>query len=294
MNIDPACVECIIKQSKRVADAIHADEKLTKEIVQAVEAMAPGFSFEQSPPEVAAAVYEKMAQIAGKVDLYDEVKRLSTDKAHSFIPHLEEKIAASSKPLLTATKVAVAGNVIDLAAEYAFDLNEELEKIFHTNFAVNDFDKLQARLSEASTLLYIADNAGEHIFDKIYIKAILSLYPELEIYYMTRGNAIINDVTYEEAKEAGFDTICHLVNSGVNTPGFVYSRANKEAQRLFDTADLVLTKGMGNYECLSDKGREDLFFLLKVKCNVVANSLGQEVGDIICKRYELQTPSTER
>ncbi len=284
MNIDPACVECIINQSKRVANAIHADAELTKEIVKAVEEMAPGFSFKQSPPEVAAAVYEKMSQIVGKTDLYDEVKRLSTDKAHEFIPHLEEKIRVSCEPLLTATKVAVAGNVIDLAAEYAFDLNEELDKIFHTEFAVDDFDKLQESFSHASTLLYIADNAGEHIFDKIYIKTILSLYPGLEVYYMTRGNAIINDVTYEEAKEAGFDEVCHLINSGVNTPGFVYDRANDEAKRLFDDADLIVTKGMGNYECLSDSPRKDLFFLLKVKCNVVANSLGKAVGDIVCKR----------
>lgn len=283
MNIDPACVECIINQSKRVADAIHADEKLTKEIIQAVEQMAPGFSFEQSPPEVAAAVYEKMAVIAGKTDLYDEVKKLSTQKAKAFVPHLEEEISKASDPLFIATKVAVAGNVIDLAAEYTFDLSEELDKIFHTDFAVDDFSKLQNTLSRASTLLYIADNAGEHIFDKIYIKTILSLYPNIEIYYMTRGNAIINDVTYEEAKEAGFDELCNLLSSEVNTPGFVYDRANEASKNLFDTADLIITKGMGNYECLSDTRRENLFFLLKVKCNVVARSLGKEVGDILCK-----------
>ncbi len=283
MNIDLACVECIINQSKRVADAIKADDKLTQEIVQAVEKMAPGFSFEQSPPEVAAAVYEKMAKIAGKSDLYDEVKKLSTIKAQSFIPHLQEQIKLSQTPLLTATKVAVAGNVIDLAAEFAFDLNEELDKIFHTDFAVNDFDRLEKQLGKASTLLYIGDNAGEHIFDKIYIQTIASVYPDLEIFYMTRGNAIINDVTYEEAKEAGFDEICHLINSGVNTPGFVYDRANVESQELYDSADMVLTKGMGNYECLSDSKRDNLFFLLKVKCNVVAQSIGKNVGDIICK-----------
>lgn len=283
MNIDPACVECIINQSKRVADAIHADERLSKEIVQAVEMMAPGFSFEQSPPEVASAVYEKMAQIAGKEDLYDEVKKLSTQKAHTFIPYLQKEISGSSEPLLTATKVAVAGNVIDLAAEYAFDLNEELDKIFHTSFAVNDFERLQDKLLQSESLLYIADNAGEHIFDKVYIQTILSLYPKIRVTYMTRGNAIINDVTYEEAKEAGFDALCNLVSSGVNTPGFVYDRANKASQELFDSADLIITKGMGNYECLSDVKRENLFFLLKVKCNVVARSLGKEVGDIICK-----------
>ena len=283
MNIDPACVECIINQSKRVASAIEADDKLSKEITKAVEEMAPSFSFNESPPEVAAAVYEKMAKIAGKKDLYDEVKKLSTLKAQEFVPYLEKEVSHSHAPLLTATKIAVAGNVIDLAAEYAFDLNEELAKIFHTSFSVNDFAKLEDRLKKTKTLLYIADNAGEHIFDLIYIKTILSLYPEITLTYMTRGNAIINDVTYEEAKDAGFSEVCELISSGVNTPGFVYDRANKMSQELFDSVDLILTKGMGNYECLSDVKRKNLFFLLKVKCNVVARSIGKEVGDIICK-----------
>ncbi len=283
MHIDPACVECIINQSKRVADAIGADEELSKEITRAVEVMAPSFSFDQSPPEVAAGVYEKMAKIAGKTDLYDEVKRLSTQKAKTFVPYLEEEIRRCDDPLLTATKIAVAGNVIDLAAEYAFDLNEELEKIFHTNFAVNDFDKLYKCLSTASSLLYIADNAGEHIFDLIYVKTILSLFPKIKLTYMTRGNPIINDVTYEEAEEAGFGEVCDLISSGVNTPGFVYERANEASRKLFDEVDVIITKGMGNYECLSDTKRKDLFFLLKVKCNVVARSIGKEVGDIICK-----------
>jgi len=283
MNIDPACVECIINQSKRVASAIDADEKLSAEITKAVEEMAPSFSFNESPPEIAAAVYEKMAKIAGKKDLYDEVKKLSTLKAQEFVPYLEKEVSNSQHPLLTATKIAVAGNVIDLAAEYAFDLNEELGKIFHTNFAVNDFSKLESELEKANTVLYIADNAGEHIFDLIYVKTILSLYPKIKLTYMTRGNAIINDVTYEEAKEAGFSEVCELLSSGVNTPGFVYNRANQASQKLFDSADLILTKGMGNYECLSEIKGKNLFFLLKVKCNVVARSIGKEVGDIICK-----------
>ncbi len=102
-------------------------------------------------------------------------------------------------------------------------------------------------------------------------------------YYFVRGKPIINDVTVREAKEAGFDELCHLVDSGVNTPGFAYSRATKEAQELFDSADLVISKGMGNYECLSPSHRKEICFLLKVKCGVVASSLNAEVGDIICK-----------
>jgi len=284
MHIDPACVECIIGQSRRVAEAIGADDALSEKILSTALAMSKDFSYSQNPPEVATPLYEKMAELAGKKDLYDEVKKASTLKALSFVPLLEEEIRNSSEPLFTATKVAVAGNVIDLAAEVEFDLHEELDKIFHTEFSINDFPLLQKKLSKASTLLYIADNAGEHIFDKIYIQTISKLYPSLNVTYMTRGNAIINDVTYEEAQEAGFEELCNLVSSGVNTPGFVYSRANETSQKLFDEADLIITKGMGNYECLSDYGRKELFFLLKVKCNVVARSLGKNLGDIICKQ----------
>ncbi len=283
MTIDPACVECIINQSRRVADAIHADDELSARLTGTVQQMAPGFSFQQSPPEVAADVYETMAEIAAKSDLYDEVKAHSTEKAKQFLPLLREKIKASNAPLLTATKIAVAGNVIDLAAEVTFDLNEEIEKIFETAFAQDDFEQLCSSLEAAGTLLYIGDNVGEHLFDYLYIETLKRLFPNLEISYMVRGCAIINDVTMKEAEEAGFDKLCHLVDSGVNTPGFVYDRANEESQRLFDEADLVITKGMGNYECLSPTHRENLCYLLKVKCNVVAASLGKEVGDIVCK-----------
>ena len=283
MNIEQACVECIINQSIKVSNAINADDNLSSNLTSTVKEMSKNFSFKDNPPEIASYVYEKMAQIADKEDLYDEVKQLSTKKAKSFIPILKDKITKSKNRLLTATKIAVAGNVIDLAAEVEFDLDEELEKIFHTEFSHNDFDKFKTQLSLAKKVVYLADNVGEHIFDYMFIEVLQELYPDLEIYYLVRGNPIINDVTIKEAREAGFDKLCHLVDSGVNTPGFAYSRTTKEAKELFDSADLVISKGMGNYECLSPTHRDNICFLLKVKCGVVANSLDMELGDIVCK-----------
>lgn len=283
MNIDEACIGCIVNQSCKVANAIHADQTLSHQLTSTVENMSKSFSFELTPPEIAADVYEKMAQIANKSDLYDEVKEHSTTKALSFIPLLKERLLQSDNKLLTATKIAVAGNVIDLAAEVEFDLHEELENIFHIDFAHNDFEAFEVRLQSADKVLIIGDNVGEHIFDYLFIETLQELYPEKEFSYMVRGNPIINDVTIKEAKEAGFDKLCNLVDSGVNTPGFTYSRATKEAQTLFESADIVISKGMGNYECMSPPKRENICFLLKVKCSVVAASLGKNIGDIICK-----------
>ncbi len=283
MLIDEACVSCIINQSAKVSDAINADSALKKELTSTVEDMSRDFSFKQNPPEIAAYVYEKMAEIANKTDLYDEVKALSTTKALSFVPLLKEKLLNANNKLLTATKIAVVGNVIDLAAAVEFDLEEELVKIFDTAFAHNDFESLKSSLEVAKNVVILGDNVGEHIFDYMFVETLKELYPNVEYYYFVRGNPIINDVTLLEAREAGFDKLCHLIDSGVNTPGFAYSRASKEAQKLFDGADLVVSKGMGNYECLSPAPREKICFLLKVKCGVVANSLEKEVGDIICK-----------
>ncbi|CAI6147664.1 MAG: hypothetical protein SPLUMA2_SPLUMAMAG2_01690 [uncultured Sulfurimonas sp.] len=283
MLIDKECVACIINQSVKVANAIGAQEDVKNELLSEVTQMSKSFSFTHNPPEIAADVYEKMAVIANKTDLYDEIKDLSTKKASALVPALKEKLKNSQNKLLTATKIAVAGNVIDLAAAVEFDLEEELVKVFHTEFAQNDFDVMQTKLSQAKTILVIGDNVGEHIFDYLFIEVLQELYPSAEYSYMVRGNPIINDVTMKEAKEAGFDTLCKLVDSGVNTPGFTYNRANEYSQKLFDSVDVVVSKGMGNYECLNESKRDNIFFLLKVKCDVVANSLGKTIGDIICK-----------
>jgi len=283
MTIDEACISCIINQSVKVANAIHADELLSNELKSTVTEMSKSFSYSDAPPEIASYVYEKMALIANKEDLYDEVKELSTKKALSFVPILKKELLNSENILLTATKIAVAGNVIDLAAEVEFDLDEELEKIFHTEFAHDDFSLFEEKLKSAKSVLIIGDNVGEHIFDYLFIETLKEFYPNTLFSYMVRGNPIINDVTIKEATEAGFDKICQVVDSGVNTPGFTYNRANSHSKELFDSVDLVVSKGMGNYECMSPSHRKDICFLLKVKCGVVAASLKKEIGDIICK-----------
>jgi len=283
MNIDEACISCIINQSVKVSEAIEADQELSKKLISKVEDMSKSFSYEDTPPKIAADVYATMAKIANKVDLYDAVKVHSTKKALSFIPLLKEKLKQSNNKLLTATKIAVAGNVIDLAATVAFDLDEELSQIFDTEFGHDDFLEMEKEFKKAKNVLYLGDNVGEHIFDYLFIETLQELYPQINFIYMVRGTPIINDVTMIEAKEAGFDRLCRLENSGVNTPGFTYTRATPKAQALFDSADLVISKGMGNYECLTPSHRKNICFLLKVKCNVVASSLNQEIGDIICK-----------
>lgn len=283
MTIQQECIGCIIAQSERVCDAIHADKWLREKIVSYVGNTLQDADFTLSPPIIAAPLYEQMAILAEKRDLYDEQKAHAALQASHYLPFLRKTIDTSDTPLTALLKTAVVGNVIDLAAEVHFDLHGAITSVFDTPFALDDSAVLAKNLSEAKTLLYIGDNAGEHLFDGLAIESLKELYPSLEITYMVRGNPIINDVTMKEAREAHLDSLCNLMDSGVPTPGFVYEYASCEAQSLFDTADIIIAKGMGNYECMSPQRRGNICFLLKVKCSVVARSLGREIGDIICK-----------
>ncbi|HZF71317.1 damage-control phosphatase ARMT1 family protein [Sulfuricurvum sp.] len=283
MTIQNECIGCITAQSKRVCEAIHADVALSERIVKYVETSLQNADFTLSPPVVAAPLYEHMAVLADTNDLYEHQKQHATQQANSYIPFLQESITQSDDPFIATLKTAVVGNVIDLAAEVSFDLHEAINSVFTTPFSHDDSTRLSETLKRSKTILYIGDNAGEHIFDGLTIQSLQKLYPHTVFTYMVRGNPIINDVTMREALEAGMDSICTVMDSGVPTPGFVYELASSEAQNLFDTADLIIAKGMGNYECMTPQKRHNICFLLKVKCSVVAASLGREIGDIICK-----------
>jgi hypothetical protein len=283
MTIQPECIGCITAQSKRVCEAIHADEMLSEKIISYVETALKNADFTLSPPVIAAPLYEHMAVLANTDDLYEEQKQHASEQAKTYIPFLEETIQNSDDPIIAILKTAVVGNVIDLAAEVSFDLHEAIMSVFNMPFAHDDTEILRSTLSRAKTLLYIGDNAGEHIFDALAIRFLQKLYPQLSITYMVRGNPIINDVTMREAYEAGIEKICTVMDSGVPTPGFVYELASYEAQKCFNSADLIIAKGMGNYECMTPQQRHTICFLLKVKCSVVAASLNHEIGDIICK-----------
>lgn len=283
MTIQPECIGCITAQSQRVCDAIHADDTLRDKILNYVEDALRKADFTLSPPLLAAPLYEQMAILAQTDDLYKEQKQHASAQAKTYLPFLDTTIQDSLDPLIAILKTAVVGNVIDLAAEVSFDLHEAIMSVFNKPFAHDDTEVLRNALTQVKTLLYIGDNAGEHLFDALAIRFLQKLYPDIAVTYLVRGNPIINDVTMKEAFEAEIEKICTVMNSGVPTPGFVYALASPESQKLFDGADLIIAKGMGNYECMTPLRRKNICFLLKVKCSVVAASLEREIGDIVCK-----------
>ena len=284
MNITKDCVECIVGQIDKATKLLELDETLAKEINNEVEKRALDFDFEKSPPFVAKEVYEYLGLKTNLKDPLETLKQESIKKATTYLPLIEDKSSSSEDKLFTAIKAAVAGNVIDFATTKEFSLDEEINSIFETDFSINDYEIFKEKLEKVNSLIILADNAGENVFDKVLVKTIVNLYPNIKIHYATRGKAIINDITTKEALQSGIDKYCQVISSGVDTPGLDKSRASKEFMELFDKTPLVLSKGMGNFECLESYKDNKIFFLFKVKCNVVANTISRNLGEIILKR----------
>ncbi len=274
-------------QSRRVASKIHASKELTAKIEAVAQKHAAQFSFSKTPVEAATPLYEELAKVAQKIDLYGEAKLQATKQAISMIPQLQKMIDHEPDQLTAAGKMAVAGNVIDLATEDEFDLTETVERVLHAKFGEDYFQQLFHDLADAQTLLYLADNAGEHIFDSLFLKQLNKSYPDLKITYMTRGNAIINDVTLEEAIRDGLTQYAVVESSGMPTPGFIYDKASPEVQKKFLEADVVIAKGMGNFETMTEVNLRDVYHLFKVKCSVVSKFTGFAVGTFMAlKRFK--------
>ena len=283
MLLKPDCFSCLYAQALRVTKVLGCDEACADRVMQESAKVLSQTQVQQTPPEVAAVLYPKISQVVGKTDLYDEAKRASIQKAKELLPLMLQRVKDTPNRLDAALRAAVAGNVIDFATEVLFDLDSEMGTIFESPFALDEKEEFIQRLQRAKSLVIIGDNAGEHVFDKLLIEEIKKVY-DIAIYYFVRGRPIINDVTMKEAKAIGMDDVCEVVDSGVDTPGFLLDRANEKARELYESADLVLAKGMGNFECMESYKDRRVYFLFKVKCSVVAQRVGKKIGDLICAK----------
>ena len=281
MTIQNPCVTCILGQVEKTLAVLSISESLKETIRNEARAMAPDFSFAHTPPFVAKDVYQMISRISGIDDPLEDVKQASIEAATALLPFVYEKIRASDDPLFAAIKAAVAGNVIDFGAKEQFDLNEEIAKVFDTPFAIDDYEKLSKEIRQAGRLMILADNSGENVFDKVLIETIKTRYPDKEVFYAVRGRPIINDITLLEARQVGLDKVATLVDTGVDTPGLDLLRADPDFIELYRSMPLVIAKGMGNYECLEASSEQNIYFLFKVKCEVVSDSVKRPIGSII-------------
>ena len=259
------------------------DEALQRRILDEVMKRLVQLPLDVTPPQVGRIIHRLIKEITGKDDPYQRVKRRYNEMALEMYPGLCERVQASEDPVLTAVKLAIAGNIVDFGALSGnFDLEQVVEETLSSDFASDDYESFRRAFERADHIVYLGDNTGEIVFDRILIETLLKLV-RAQIVFVVRGAPIINDATMEDARFVGMDQVVQVISDGSDTPATVLSECSPEVSEAYHAADMVIVKGQGSYESLSDE-HGPLFFLLKAKCPVVAEDLGVKVGGIILKR----------
>ena len=271
------CFPCFLDQALRAGRIVIKDEKEIKRLLDEVGAMLSSIPLESTPPESGRLIYQKVSEITGIPDPYKEIKKDSTKEALALYPYLKDQVETADDKLLTAIRIAIAGNVIDFGVSKDFHIEEDIDEILGKDFAIFDYDKFKESLDNTNEILYIGDNAGECVFDRVLIEEI-----KKPVTYVVRDAPIINDATYEDAIQAGIDNVATIISSGTDAPGTILETCNDEFREVYDNSKLIISKGQGNYEALSNE-RRPIFFLLKAKCPVIAKDIGVDDGDIILK-----------
>jgi len=287
------CIPCFFKQALEVARVVGVDENISRVIINKIAELIPSFSLEISPPEMGRIIHQLVQNITNSDDPYKELKEKSNNLAFQLYPNLKDKINCSKDKFLVAVKLAISGNIIDYGAKNSLNLEKEIEKIFFKDFEKRDeevinFNYLEFKndLDKVESILYLGDNAGETFFDRLLLEQLKEVYPHIKkIFYAVKEKPIINDALYEDALFCGIDEYAEIISSGTDAPGTVLKFCSSEFIEIYKKVDLIISKGQGNYEALSEENRL-IYFLLKVKCVVLAKHLNCKLGNIVLKRAE--------
>ena len=280
------CYPCFLRQALDAARYAGADDTqqqvVLDHVLETLRQIEPG----ATPPEIGDRVHRLVRQVVGRSDPYRKAKAASTRQALALYPRLKGLVQGAEDPFDIAVRLSIAGNIMDAARFQECDLWGTVERVLAQPFAVDDGAALRAALAEASAkgrnsvapLLYLGDNAGETVFDRVLIEAL-----DVPVIYAVKGGPTLNDATREDALAAGLDRVAEIVSTGSDAPGTVLACCAEEFRRLYEQAELVIAKGQANYETLSEEGPK-VFFLLQVKCPVIARDVGVPVGSIVLKQ----------
>lgn len=272
------CYPCFLRQALEASRMTGAAPSVQKAVVDRVLALLEGRDLTSTPPKMGARVHHIVCEITGDDDPYRAIKEEHTVRALALYPQVTELVRQSENRLDTAVRLSIAGNTLDVAPGREIDLWPGIRRVLAQPFAIDDGPAFRESISDASRVLFLGDNAGETVFDRVLVETL-----DVPVIYAVKAAPVLNDATMRDAIDAGLGDVSVLVSTGSDAPGTIMSRCSSTFHEIFESADAVIAKGQANYETLSDMGPQ-VFFLLQVKCPVIARDVSAAVGSIILKR----------
>jgi uncharacterized protein with ATP-grasp and redox domains len=281
MKTKPLCIACLMQQAYRTAQAVLSDPNQIAAYLRDVAHYIAQTPATESPAAYSTPVYTMLSERTGIADLFAEVKRAQNRLALRLIDRVEQAVRSHADPLTAAARVAGAGNLIDCGVGVPEDVERALISSTERPLAIDESRLFFERLSDLpKNLLYICDNAGEIVFDRLFIAILKERFPQLRVTAAVRGAPIINDAVLADAVETGLDRAADaIVTTGAGVIGAPLDRVGDEFRAAFRSCDLFLCKGHGNFETLNEEPRG--FFVLTAKCPAVADELGVVEGQSV-------------
>ena len=276
------CVPCFVRQALDAARFVTDDPLVHERVLREVLRAASDMDLSVTPPEMGRRIHRRIREMTGVADPYREVKERFNRAALALYPELKERVGRSADPLEAAARLAIAGNIIDFGVRSTI-AEAEVEATIRASLTeplVGSIDGFRTAMAEAGSILYLADNAGEIVCDRLLIEEL----PPGKVAVAVKGSPIINDATLADAEAAGLVGLVEVIDNGSDAPGTILATCSDAFRRRFERADVVIAKGQANYETLSDV-EQDVFFLLKAKCAVIARDLGCPAGSLVLRHH---------
>lgn len=281
LEINLACITCAVGSVVQLAQKGVIPPAQQEPTMRALLRFLADVNFRQTPPEMGQGMHRVIRQAMGNPDPYAEIKKFYNSEMLKHYPEFEKLVAKSKDPFETALRLSIAGNIIDLGPNHEFEIMPTIQRVLSSEFAINNSEQLKHDLTKAKSVLYLADNAGEIVLDRLFLETIQ--HPNVT--FAVRGKPIINDVTLEDARTVGIDRLAKVISNGDDAPGTLLASTSPEFQKIFNETDLIISKGQGNLEGLVGS-RRPIYFLLMIKCERVGQLLGVKKDDFVVLKNE--------
>jgi len=278
---------CFIRQALEAARHATDDPEVHEQVVREVLHLASDMDMNQNPPAIGQQIHRWVRNLSGDPDPYRRVKEAFNAIALALYPELRERVNRADNPLETAIRLAIAGNIIDFGVFGSVEtemLEQTIDECLSADFDLSALEEFTEAIQSAGRILFLADNAGEIVFDRLLIEQL----PLEKVTVAVKGAPIINDATMADAEAAGLTSMVKVIDNGSDVPGTLLRSCSESFQYVFENADLIIAKGQGNYETLSEADRP-IYFLLKVKCPVIAEHIGCETGRMFFQKTAVMT-----
>ena len=276
------CIPCFIRQALEAANMCTDNEELAEKVLREVLSYVLHEKWDKNTAEIGTNIHRIVKQVTNNMDPYKPLKTKYNQRASDLCPKLKHIVEISNNPLLTAAKIATLGNAIDFGPKTEIDIDKEAKNLLDRSLAINDIAQLKKSALKIKNIIYLADNAGETFFDRILIDELVKR--KINVTYVVKTAPILNDATLQDAELSGITSVAKVMTTGTDCIGIFFKECSKEFLKEFERSQLVISKGQGNYESLSDIKNKEIYFLLKVKCPIIAENIGARVGSIVLKK----------